>query len=150
MIQTKENITKYKVFYRRANITNQNLEMQESADALYRENYSPSEILIMNENGVSANTTIENRPQMKKLYQMIMKDQIDLIYVYDRSRLFRDFYLFNDFLLLCKKHNVNIFYTSTGNGYQKETHSTLLDNLFIKDSKGKRNNGSNSKEQKQV
>jgi DNA invertase Pin-like site-specific DNA recombinase len=130
---TEENITKYKVFYRRSNITNQNLEMQKSADALYRENYSHSEILIMNENGVSANTTIENRPQMKRLIQMIMMDQIDLVYVYERSRLFRDFYAINNFVLLCRKHNVNIFYTSTGNCHQQETHYKLLDYLFNKD-----------------
>ncbi|WP_428910697.1 recombinase family protein [Niallia sp. Krafla_26] len=120
MIKTKEDITKYKVFFRRVNTTG-NIQYQEFADAIYRENYLPSEILILNEDGVSANTNIEKRPQMKRLIQMIINDLVEIVYVYDRSRLFRDFYAFNYFVLLCRQHNVNIFDISSRNGNQKPT-----------------------------
>jgi DNA invertase Pin-like site-specific DNA recombinase len=126
MVQAKDDITKYKVFFRRDNGTS-NIEIQESADAKYREKYLPSEILIMNENGVSANTHIETRLQMKRLIQMIMNNQVDIVYVYDLSRLFRDFYKFNFFVTLCNKNNVKIFYTSTGIQHQ----DNILLNLML-------------------
>jgi DNA invertase Pin-like site-specific DNA recombinase len=126
MVKAKDDITKYKVFFRRDNGTS-NIEIQESADAKYREKYLPSEILIMNENGVSANANIEMRPQMKRLIQMIKNNQVDIVYVYDLSRLFRDFYKFNYFVTLCNKNNVKIFYTSTGIQHQ----DNILLNLML-------------------
>ena len=101
---------KYKVFFRRVSTSGQDLAMQESADAIYREKYATNEIVILNENGVSANKlNIEQRPKMKKLIRMIIQNQVDTIYVFDRSRLFRDFYESNYFVSLCKKHDVKIF-----------------------------------------
>ena len=113
MIKTKEEFIKYKVFFRRINATG-DFGHQELADAIYRENYSPGEFLIMNEDGVPTNTNLEKRPQMKKLIQMIINNQVDIIYVYDRSRLFRDFYALNNFVSLCQKHKVKISYTFKG------------------------------------
>lgn len=139
MVQALNNNNKYKVFFRRVSTTNQDLAMQESADAIYRENYISSEIFIINENGVSANKLdIENRPQMKKLIQMIINNQVDIIYAFDRSRLFRDFYESNYFVSLCKKHKVKIFFTSAGNG-QQATDSTLLEGVMniVSDVEGK-------------
>ena len=126
MVKTKEDKAKYKVFFRRINGTS-NIEIQESTDAKYREKYLPNEILIMSENGVSANTNIEKRPQMKRLIEMVMDNQVDIVYVYDLSRLFRDFYKFNYFVFLCNKHNVKIFYTSTGIQHQ----DNILLNLIL-------------------
>lgn len=125
MTKAKDDITKYKVFFRRANGTG-NIETQESADANYREKYLPNEILIMNENGVSANANIEMRPQMKRLIQMIINNQIDIIYVYDHSKLFRNSYSSNYFIYLCNKHNVKIFYTATGMHHQDTIWESLL------------------------
>ncbi|CAH2717201.1 hypothetical protein BACCIP111895_04391 [Neobacillus rhizosphaerae] len=139
MVQTIKNKNKFKVFFRRVSTINQDLAMQESADAMYRENYIPDEILIMNEDGVSANKLdIEKRPQMKKLIQMIINYQVDIIYAFDRSRLFRDFYESNYFVSLCKKHKVKIFFTSSGNG-QQATDSTLLEGVMniVSDVEGK-------------
>ena len=122
---------KYKVFFRRVSTSGQDLAMQESADAIYREKYATNEIVILNENGVSANKlNIEQRPKMKKLIRMIMQNQVDTIYAFDRSRLFRDFYESNYFVSLCKKHDVNIFFTSAGNGQQQATGSTLLEGVM--------------------
>ncbi|MBO9131246.1 recombinase family protein [Bacillus sp. 165] len=140
MRQTIANKNKYKVFFRRVSTTNQDIQLQESADAIYRKNYIPSEILIMNEKGVSANKLdINNRPQMNKLIQLIVSDQIEIIYAFDRTRLFRDFYESNLFVSLCKKHNVKVFYTSAGNGNHQSTNSTLLEGVMniVSDVEGK-------------
>lgn len=140
MVQTVKNKSKYKVFFRRVSTTNQDLAMQESADSMYRKNYIPSEILILNEDGVSANKLdIGKRPQMKKLIQMIINNQVEIVYAFDRSRLFRDFYESNYFVSLCKKHNVKIFFTSAGNGHQQATDSTLLEGVMniVSDVEGK-------------
>lgn len=140
MVQVIKNKNKYKIFFRRVSTANQDLAMQESADAMYREKYLSSEILIMTEDGVSANKLdIENRPQMKKLIQMIINNQVEIVYAFDRSRLFRDFYESNYFVSLCKKHNVKIFFTSAGNGHQQATDSTLLEGVMniVSDVEGK-------------
>ncbi|MES9743583.1 recombinase family protein [Priestia megaterium] len=120
---------KYKVFFRRVSTVGQDLSMQESADVLYRQKYIPSEILIINEYGVSANKlSIERRPEMKKLIAMIQNSQVETIYAFDRSRLFRDFYESNYFVWLCKKYNVQIVFTSTG--HQDATDSTLIEGVM--------------------
>lgn len=138
MVQAIKN--KYKVFFRRVSSINQDLAMQESADSIYRENYIPSEILILNEDGVSANKlNIEQRPQMKKLINLIINNQVDVVYAFDRTRLFRDFYEGNYFVTLCRKHNVKIFFTSAGYGHQQATDSTFLEGVMniVSDVEGK-------------
>lgn len=140
MVQTIKTKNKYKVFFRRVSTTNQDLAMQESADSMYRKKYIPGEILIFNEDGVSANKLdIEHRPKMKKLIQLIINNKVDIVYAFDRSRLFRDFYESNYFVSLCKKHNVQIFFTSAGNGHQQATDSTLLEGVMniVSDVEGK-------------
>ncbi|WP_428910696.1 recombinase family protein [Niallia sp. Krafla_26] len=140
MNQAKKNQNKYKVFFRRVSSTNQDLAMQESADALYREKYLPSEILILNEDGVSANKlNIEQRPEMKKLIQLIINNQVDIIFAFDRTRLFRDFYEGNFFVNLCRKHNVRIFFTSAGYGHQQATDNILVEGVMniVSDVEGK-------------
>ncbi|TSB45578.1 recombinase family protein [Alkalicoccobacillus porphyridii] len=138
MVQVMQSKIKYKVFFRRVSTITQDLAMQESADALYREKYINKEILILNEDGVSANKlNIEQRPQMKKLINLIINNQVDIIYAFDRTRLFRDFYESNYFVSLCKKHNVDIFFTSSG--HQQATDSTLLEGVMniVSDVEGK-------------
>ncbi|WP_179951875.1 recombinase family protein [Bacillus sp. TE8-1] len=122
---------KYKVFFRRVSTAGQDLTMQESADTIYREQYLPNEIFIIDEEGVSANKLkITERPQMVKLITMIQQKQVDTVYAFDRSRLFRDFYESNYFVSLCRKNNVHIFFTSSGNGHQQATNNTLLEGVL--------------------
>jgi predicted site-specific integrase-resolvase len=122
---------KYKVFFRRVSTNGQDLAMQESADTVFREQYLPSETLIIEEHGVSANKLkISERPKMQKLISMIKDNQVEVVYAFDRTRLFRDFYESNYFLSLCKKHNVRIFFTSAGNGHQQSTGNTLLEGVL--------------------
>lgn len=130
MDNTRKAQNKLKVFFRRVSTTSQDLIMQESADEMYRSQYSANEILIMTENGVSAKKLDMNkRPQMKKLVSLVMKNQVEIIYAFDRTRLFRDFYESNFFVSLCKTHNVSIVYTSPGNG-QQATDSTIFEGVL--------------------
>ncbi|MGD6779977.1 recombinase family protein [Sutcliffiella horikoshii] len=131
-------IDKYMVFFRRVSTTTQDLAMQESADALYRDKFLEKEILILNEDGISANKLkIEHRPQMQRLINLIINNQIDTVFAFDRTRLFRDFYEAIFFVSLCKEHSVKIFFTSPG--HQQATDSTLLEGVMniIGDVEGK-------------
>ena len=131
---------KYKVFFRRVSSKGQDLAMQESADALYRNKYIPKEILIIDENDTSANKLkIADRPQMMKLIWMILNDQVDIVYAFDRTRLFRDFYEANYFISICRKKNVRIFFTSAGNGHHQSTDNTLIEGVLsiVSDIEGK-------------
>jgi DNA invertase Pin-like site-specific DNA recombinase len=120
MDQTIQN-NKYMVFFRRVSSTTQDLAMQESADALYRDKFLEKEILILNEDGISANKLkIEHRPQIQRLINLIISNQIDTVFAFDRTRLFRDFYEAIFFVSLCKEHSVKIFFTSPGAHFLRE------------------------------
>ncbi|MGD7046155.1 recombinase family protein [Jeotgalibacillus proteolyticus] len=121
---------KYKVFFRRVSTTKQDMSLQESADAIHREHLHENEIVIINENGVSANKLkINQRPQMLQLISMIENYQVETIYAFDRSRLFRDFYEALFFGVLCKRKNVNLIFTSPEKGYQA-TNNALLEGFL--------------------
>ena len=131
---------KDKVFVRRTSSKGQDLAMQESADALYRQQYVDEEIVIINEEDTSANKLkISERPKMMKLIWMILNNQVDTVYAFDRTRLFRDFYEANYFVALCRKNNVRIFFTSASNGHQQATDSTLIEGVLniVSDIEGK-------------
>lgn len=131
---------KYKVFFRRVSSKGQDLAMQESADAHYRKQYLPKEIKIIDEDDTSANKLkIVERPLMMQLVWMIQNDQVDIIYAFDRTRLFRDFYEANYFVSICRKKNVRIFFTSTNNGHQQATDNTLIEGVLniVSDIEGK-------------
>ncbi|MBD3108058.1 recombinase family protein [Bacillus sp. AGMB 02131] len=122
---------KYKIFVRRVSSKGQDLAMQESADAPYRQQYLPKEIMIIDENDVSANKLkISERPEMMKVICMILNNQVDTIYAFDRSRLFRDFYEANYFVSICRRKNVRIFFTSTGNGHLQATDNLLVEGVL--------------------
>lgn len=122
---------KYKVFFRRVSSISQDLAMQQSADAIYRKQYLSKEIVIIDENAMSANKlSIVNRPAMMKIIHMIENNQVDIIYAFDRTRLFRDYYEGNYFVSLCRKKEVQIIYTSTGNGHQQSTGNIFLEGVM--------------------
>ncbi|MHA6261514.1 recombinase family protein [Sporosarcina sp. CAU 1771] len=122
---------KYKVFFRRVSSVGQDLAMQVSADAIYRQKYLSSEIRIIDEHGISANKLkIKDRPKIQSLISLIQKNQVDIIFAFDRSRLFRDFYESNYFFSICKKNDVTIFFTSAGNGHQQATDNYLLEGVL--------------------
>lgn len=140
--------SKKKVFFRRVSTKSQDLELQISADAIYRQQYLPKEIMVIEEKAVSANKLrLSKRPEMMKLVSMILNEQVDVIYAFDRTRLFRDFYESNYFVSLCRQKNVSIFYTSVSNGHQQSTDNTLIEGVLniAGDEEGK-NNARRSKE----
>ncbi|USY55873.1 recombinase family protein [Bacillus sp. 1780r2a1] len=120
---------KYKVFLRRISTMSQDPSMQETADAPYRQQYSSKEIIIINEYGVSANKLyIAQRPKIQKLIKLIENNKVEVVYVFDRSRLFRKHYEGVFFIDLCKKHNVKIIFTSTG--HQEASNNTLIEGVM--------------------
>ena len=132
--------TKFKIFFRRVSSKGQDLAMQISADAPYREGYLSNEILVIDEFDVSANKLkLSERPKMLKLFSMIINNQVDIIYAFDRTRLFRDFYEGNQFVSLCRMKNVKVFFTSTNNGHLQSTDSTLVEGVLniVSDMEGK-------------
>jgi site-specific DNA recombinase len=53
---------------------------------------------------------------MKRLISLIKEKKVHSIYAFDRSRLFHDFYEGMEFNELRVKYDVQIIYTSVGNG----------------------------------
>ncbi|TYO69960.1 recombinase family protein [Rossellomorea marisflavi] len=125
------NSQKKHVFFRRVSTAGQDIITQEAADLPYREKIDQNQILLINEIAISANKkSIQERPDMKKLMSMVKENKIQTIYAFDRSRLFRDFYDSMQFFDLCKKHNVQIIYTSTGNGSLPATDDVFLEGFL--------------------
>lgn len=73
------NNQKYLVFFRRVSTAGQDLAMQASADAFYR--LDPETIVIIDEDATFANKkSIGERPEMKKLIELIKQDRIRSIH----------------------------------------------------------------------
>ncbi|SHG30186.1 recombinase family protein [Ornithinibacillus halophilus] len=122
---------KYHVFFRRVSTDKQNMEMQQSADAYYREKLLPEEIKVIDEDALSANKKfINERPEMQKLISLIKEDQVDTLYAFDRTRLFRDYYEGIEFTDLCLKHDIQVIYTSEGNGNVQATKDIFLEGIL--------------------
>jgi|GEM_PF-4579077 len=131
---------KYHVFFRRVSTAGQDLAMQEAADAPFREKLLPEEIMIIDEDAVSANKlSIRERPEMQKVISFIKQGKVHTLYAFDRTRLFRDFYESMEFKDLCFKHGIQIVYTSQGNGNIQATEDIFLEGILsmIGDMEGK-------------
>ncbi|WP_077210736.1 recombinase family protein [Bacillus dakarensis] len=125
------NEVKYHVFFRRVSTPGQDIAMQVAADAPFREKLLPEEILVFEENAVSANKlSIQERPEMKKVISLIKQDKVHTIYAFDRTRLYRDSYEAQAFNDLRKKHNVQLLLTSTDNGNIQATEDIFLEGLL--------------------
>lgn len=87
---------------------------------------------MIDEFAVSANKkSTDKRSEMKKLISLIEQGKVDTLYVFDRTRLFRNYYDGMEFWDLCQKHNVTIVYTSSGQGHIQATESTLLEGVLL-------------------
>ena len=127
----KMNERKYHVFFRRVSTAGQDIAMQITADATYREHLLPEEILVFEENAVSANKlSLQERPEMTKIISLIKQDKVHTVYAFDRTRLFRDTYEANAFTDLRKKHNVQLVLTSTDSGNIQATEDIFLEGLL--------------------
>lgn len=74
--------------------------------------------------------TLKQRPEMQMLVSLIKQGKVHTLYAFDRTRLFRDFYVGMEFNDLCSKSNVNIFYTSQGNGNIQATDDIFLEGIL--------------------
>ncbi|MCJ0931906.1 recombinase family protein [Virgibacillus halodenitrificans] len=125
------NNQKYQVFFRRVSTAGQDLAMQASADAFYREQFDPEAIIVIDEDATSANKkSIGERPEMKKLIELIKQDKVDTLYAFDRTRLFRDYYEAMEFNDLKSEHGVRIVFTSANNGCIETHDNTFLEGIL--------------------
>lgn len=125
------NNEKYHVFFRRVSTAGQDLAMQSSADAPYREKLLADEILVFDEEAISANKlSVRERPEMQKVISLIKQGKVHTLYAFDRTRLFRDSYEAQEFHDLRTKHDVHLVYTSVGNGHIQATEDVFLEGLL--------------------
>jgi len=114
----KRKYDKVSVFLRRVSTENQSLDMQLAADKKFRNELDDDEYIEINELGVSANKVkLKQRKNMVEVINLIEMDQVDTIYVYDRSRLSRNFYEYLELVDLFIAHNINVVFTSTDATY---------------------------------
>jgi DNA invertase Pin-like site-specific DNA recombinase len=125
------NSQKKHVFFRRVSTAGQDIITQEAADLPFREKLSDDEIFIINEIATSANKkAIKERPEMQRLISLVKDKKVHSIYVFDRSRLFRDFYEGMEFNDLRTKYDVQVIYTSVGNGNMPASDDVFVEGLL--------------------
>jgi site-specific DNA recombinase len=119
---------KLKIFFRRVSTENQSLEMQMAADRKYREALDEDEFIEVNELGVSANKlTFKQRDKMQEIMALIENREVKELYVYDRSRLTRNFYEYLELVDLFITHDVDIYFTTTDSSYSPFTSNYLVE-----------------------
>ncbi|WP_042353094.1 recombinase family protein [Bacillus massiliigorillae] len=122
---------KYHVFFRRVSSANQDLETQIEFDRPFREACDEDKILIIDEDATSANKLrIDQRPKIMEVLELIEADNVDTVYAYDRTRLFRDYYEAQDFCQACIEHEVKIIFTSTSNGHIPFTGDIFMEGIL--------------------
>lgn len=125
------NSQKKHVFFRRVSTAGQDIITQEAADLPFREKLPHNGILIIDEIATSANKkSISERPEMQRLTSLIKENKVHSIYAFDRSRLFRDFYEGMEFNDLRAKYNVQVIYTSVGNGNMPASDDVFVEGLL--------------------
>lgn len=123
---------KLHIFFRRVSTAGQDLEMQITSDAPFREMLLQEEIHVIDEFAVSANKkSTEERPEILKLISLIKQGKVSTVYAFDRTRLFRNYYDGMEFQDLCRKHDVCLVYTSSGQGHVQATDSTFLEGVLL-------------------
>ncbi|WHY01120.1 recombinase family protein [Neobacillus sp. DY30] len=125
------NSQKKHVFFRLVSTAGQDIITQEAADLPFREKLSDDEILIINEIATSANKkAINKKPEMQRLISLVKDKKVHSIYAFDRSRLFRDFYEGMEFNDLRTKYDVQVIYTSVGNGNMPASDDVFVEGLL--------------------
>ncbi|TMW71168.1 hypothetical protein FGB90_14495 [Alteribacter natronophilus] len=119
---------KLTVFLRRVSSEQQNLDMQIAADKKYREKLHEEDYVVLNEEGVSANKlSIPDREEMVKLIGMIKSNQVERLYVYDRTRLTRKFFEYLELIDMFREHNVKVTFTTEDAGYMPFNNDLLIE-----------------------
>jgi site-specific DNA recombinase len=119
---------KLKVFLRRVSTENQSLEMQVATDKKYRDALDEDEYIEVNELGISANKVkLKDREKMLEVISIIGQGKVDTIYVYDRSRLTRNFYEYLEMVDLFITHDVKVIFTSADSSYPQFNSNYLIE-----------------------
>lgn len=121
---------KLKIFMRRVSTENQSLEMQMAADKKFRDLLDEEEYIEVNELGVSANKVkLQHREQMQIVIDLILQNKVDTLYVYDRSRLARNFYEYVELVDMFISRNVNVVFTTTNLSYPPFSCDYLIEGV---------------------
>lgn len=131
---------KIHVFHRRISTDGQNLDMQVAADKQYREQLHEDEFVEINEIGISANKVkLQHREKMSELITWIKQGKIDTLYVYDRSRLTRNFYEYMELADIFNEYGVKVEFTTTDSAYPPYSHQAIIEgvNGMIVEEEGK-------------
>lgn len=116
-----------KVFFRRVSTTSQSLEMQLAADKRYRDELDEDDYIEVNELGVSANKVkLMDRRKFVDVLDLIKKDEVETLYVYDRSRLTRNFYEYVQLVDLFIENNIDVIFT-TESGHMPFSSNYLVE-----------------------
>ncbi|MCL9638020.1 recombinase family protein [Bacillus zanthoxyli] len=121
---------KLTIFIRRVSTDNQSLEMQMAADRKFRDLLDEEEYIEINELGISANKVkLKHREQMQLVINMIQQNKVNTVYVYDRSRLARNFYEYIELVDLFIAHNINVIFTTTNLSYPPFSCDYLVEGI---------------------
>lgn len=130
---------KYVIFFRRVSSESQSLKMQEARDEEFRNQLPEGSFVILEEEGVSANKlSLTERTEMVRLITFIRAGKVSKIYVYDRSRLVRDFYQHMLLMDLFKKYGVEVEFTTEDKSYLAYSDDMRIEGMFaiISDEEG--------------
>ncbi|MEL3972048.1 recombinase family protein [Rossellomorea oryzaecorticis] len=126
----KSHSSKLHIFLRRVSTDNQNLEMQLAADKQYRDILDDDDYLEFNELGVSANKVkLRDRPSMVNIINLIRNGEVNTLYVYDRSRLSRNFYEYMELIDLFIACDVKVVFTTSNPGYSPFSANYLVEGI---------------------
>lgn len=128
MVRNIDSNGKLKVFLRRVSTENQSLEMQVAADKKYRDALDEDEYIEVNELGISANKVkLKDREKMLEVISIISQGKVDTMYVYDRSRLTRNFYEYLEMVDMFITHDVKVIFTSADLSYPQFNSNYLIE-----------------------
>jgi DNA invertase Pin-like site-specific DNA recombinase len=97
--------------YARTNSKKKNLELQLEAASPYLKGIEPEGLLYFIDEGVSGSS----QPlELIKLLDLIKKDLVDTLVVYDRSRLTRSVDNYLQLINLINRHQVKVIFTAYG------------------------------------
>ncbi|MCT8139975.1 recombinase family protein [Anaerobacillus sp. CMMVII] len=119
---------KLQVFFRRVSTENQSLEMQIEADKKFRDQLDDDEYIEVNELAISANKIkLKDREKLLEVIRLIENGEVSTVYVYDRSRLARNFYEYLQLVDLFITHDVEVVFTTTDASYSAFTSNYLVE-----------------------
>lgn len=119
---------KLNLFLRRVSTESQSLEMQIIADKKFRDALDEDEYIEVNELGISANKIkLRDREKMQEVISLISNGEVGTLYVYDRSRLTRNFYEYLEMVDLFITHDVKVVFTSSDSSYSSFSSNYLVE-----------------------